>query len=70
MIIKEAKFIKSSTTLSECPEKKLPEYIFLGRSNVGKSSLINMLVNQNKLSKISSKLLLTSKSNKLPLVLK
>ena len=55
MIIKEAKFIKSSTTLSECPEKKLPEYIFLGRSNVGKSSLINMLVNQNKLSKISSK---------------
>ena len=55
MIIKEAKFIKSSTTLSEYPEKKLPEYIFLGRSNVGKSSLINMLVNQNKLSKISSK---------------
>ena len=55
MIIKEAKFIKSSTTLSECPEKKLPEYVFLGRSNVGKSSLINMLVNQNKLSKISSK---------------
>ena len=55
MIIKEAKFIKSSTTLSERPEKKLPEYIFLGRSNVGKSSLINMLVNQNKLSKISSK---------------
>jgi len=55
MIIKEAKFIKSSATLSECPEKKLPEYVFLGRSNVGKSSLINMLVNQNKLSKISSK---------------
>jgi|TARA_B100001250_G_scaffold374315_1_gene361053 GTP-binding protein len=55
MIIKEAKFIKSSSNLSECPKIKLPEYVFLGRSNVGKSSLINMLVNQNKLSKISSK---------------
>ena len=51
----EAKFIKSSSDLKECPKKKLPEFIFYGRSNVGKSSLINMLVNNKKLSKISSK---------------
>ena len=55
MIIKEAKFIKSSSKIEECPKSQFPEYVFLGRSNVGKSSLINMLVNRNKLSKISSK---------------
>ena len=55
MIIKEAKFIKSSSKIEECPKSHFPEYVFLGRSNVGKSSLINMLVNRNKLSKTSSK---------------
>ena len=51
----EAKFIKSSSNLKECPKEKLPEFVFYGRSNVGKSSLINMLVNNKNLSKISSK---------------
>tara|TARA_B100001741_G_scaffold77386_1_gene62705 strand:+ start:284 stop:880 length:597 start_codon:yes stop_codon:yes gene_type:complete len=55
VIIKEAKFIKSSSKIEECPKSHFPEYVFLGRSNVGKSSLINMLVNRNKLSKTSSK---------------
>ena len=55
MIVKEAKFIKSSSKLSECPTNILPEFVFLGRSNVGKSSLINMLLKRKKLSKISSK---------------
>ena len=54
-MIKEAKFVKSSSKLEECPKTDLPEYVFLGRSNVGKSSLINMLVEKNKLSKTSSK---------------
>ena len=54
MKITEAKFIKSSPRLEECPNTNLPEYVFLGRSNVGKSSLINMLVERNKLSKTSS----------------
>ncbi len=54
MIIKSAEFIKSSTKLSQCPEPDLPEYAFLGRSNVGKSSLINMLTGRTKLAKISS----------------
>lgn len=54
-MITEAKFVKSSSRLEECPKTNLPEYVFLGRSNVGKSSLINMLVERNKLSKISSK---------------
>lgn len=54
-MITEAKFVKSSSRLEECPKTDLPEYVFLGRSNVGKSSLINMLVERNKLSKISSK---------------
>ena len=54
-MIKEAKFVKSSSKLEECPKTDLPEYVFLGRSNVGKSSLINMLVERNKLSKTSSK---------------
>ena len=54
MIIKSAEFIKSSTKLSQCPEPDLPEYAFLGRSNVGKSSLINMLAGRSKLAKTSS----------------
>jgi GTP-binding protein len=54
MIISSAEFIKSSTRLSQCPEPSLPEYAFLGRSNVGKSSLINMLVGRSKLAKTSA----------------
>ena len=48
-------FIKSSETLEQCPTDGRPEYAFIGRSNVGKSSLINMLTNNAKLSKVSSK---------------
>ena len=54
-IIKTSSFIKSSSTYSECPEYKLPEYAFIGRSNVGKSSLINYLTNRKKLAKVSVK---------------
>jgi len=54
MIIKTAEFVKSSQFVKDCPAKPLPEYAFIGRSNVGKSSLINMLTGQNKLAKTSS----------------
>ena len=54
MVIKSAVFVKSSATLAQCPEPTLPEFAFTGRSNVGKSSLINMLTGQNSLAKISS----------------
>ncbi|MEL6558068.1 MAG: ribosome biogenesis GTP-binding protein YihA/YsxC [Bacteroidota bacterium] len=55
MIIKTAKFIISNTDYQKCPESKLPEYAFIGRSNVGKSSLINMLTNHSKLAKTSGR---------------
>ncbi len=55
MVIKTAKFIVSNTDYNKCPETKLPEYAFIGRSNVGKSSLINMLTDHGKLAKISSR---------------
>lgn len=55
MIIKTATFIQSVTDWRKCPDGQLPEYAFIGRSNVGKSSLINMLVNNKKLAKTSSK---------------
>ncbi|MDG1260551.1 MAG: ribosome biogenesis GTP-binding protein YihA/YsxC [Flavobacteriales bacterium] len=48
-----ADFVKSSSTISQCPEPDLPEYAFIGRSNVGKSSLINTLTKKKKLAKIS-----------------
>lgn len=54
MDIKKAEFVKSSTRETDCPPPKLPEYAFIGRSNVGKSSLINMLTNRKKLAKTSS----------------
>ncbi|MDR1582000.1 MAG: ribosome biogenesis GTP-binding protein YihA/YsxC [Prevotellaceae bacterium] len=54
MIVKEAKFIKSSPDYTLCPQIDLPEYAFIGRSNVGKSSLINMLTNRHKLAQVSS----------------
>jgi GTP-binding protein len=53
MIIRSASFVKSSTTLKQCPEGSSPEFGFIGRSNVGKSSLINMLTGWTKLAKIS-----------------
>jgi GTP-binding protein len=49
MIIQTATFVKSSTMLSQCPEPKMPEFAFIGRSNVGKSSLINMVTGWSKL---------------------
>ena len=55
MNVARAEFVVSNTSVDHCPKTKMAEYAFIGRSNVGKSSLINMLVNQNKLSKISSK---------------
>ena len=54
-MIKNAKFIISSTDYKRCPQPTLPEYAFIGRSNVGKSSLINSIVNQKNLAKVSSK---------------
>jgi GTP-binding protein len=53
MIIHSATFVKSSETLKQCPDSTLPEFGFIGRSNVGKSSLINMLTGWSKLAKIS-----------------
>ena len=49
-----AKFIQSNTDWKKCPDPKLPEYALIGRSNVGKSSLINMLTERKSLAKISS----------------
>lgn len=54
MIISEAKFVKSSPDLKNCPKTDIPEFAFIGRSNVGKSSLINMLTNNKSLAKTSS----------------
>ena len=48
-------FEKSSKTIDQCPKKNLPEFAFVGRSNVGKSSLINSLLNNKSIAKISSK---------------
>jgi GTP-binding protein len=53
MIIHSAAFIKSSPTIKECPSPDKPEFGFIGRSNVGKSSLINMLTGWSKLAKTS-----------------
>ena len=52
--IRKAEFVKSSPSLKECPESDLPEYAFIGRSNVGKSSLINMLCLNSSLAKTSA----------------
>jgi len=54
MNITKAEFICSSANVTQCPKDQLPEYAFIGRSNVGKSSLINMLVERKKLAKTSS----------------
>ncbi|MBS1599269.1 MAG: YihA family ribosome biogenesis GTP-binding protein [Bacteroidetes bacterium] len=54
MLIKSAKYIISSPDYTKCPKPDRPEYAFIGRSNVGKSSLINMLCNNDKLAKTSA----------------
>ncbi|RNA61115.1 YihA family ribosome biogenesis GTP-binding protein [Chryseobacterium nematophagum] len=53
MVIKTADFVKSSGKWQECPEPNIPEYAFIGRSNVGKSSLINAMMNKKDLAKTS-----------------
>lgn len=55
MEIKKAEFVISNTDVKLCPSDGLPEYAFIGRSNVGKSSLINMLTNRKGLAKTSQK---------------
>jgi len=55
MQIKSAEFVVSNSDVSKCPKDYLPEYAFIGRSNVGKSSLINMLTNRKNLAKTSGK---------------
>lgn len=54
MKIQDAEFITSSTNEKQCPKPDRPEYAFIGRSNVGKSSLVNMITNRKKLAKIST----------------
>ena len=54
MQIKSAEFLVSSARIDQCPKTNLPEYAFIGRSNVGKSSLINMLTGKSKLAKTSA----------------
>jgi len=53
MKIHQAEYVTSSVKLNQCPEANKPEYAFIGRSNVGKSSLINMLTGRRKLAKVS-----------------
>lgn len=54
MEIKKSEFVISAPTVSKCPKDDKPEYAFIGRSNVGKSSLINMLCNHKGLAKTSA----------------
>jgi len=55
MKIKSARFALSTAGLDDCPPAELPEFAFIGRSNVGKSSLLNKLCNQKALAKVSGK---------------
>ncbi len=55
MHIKSAEFVMSNSEVSKCPKNSLPEYAFIGRSNVGKSSLINMLTSRKSLAKTSGR---------------
>lgn len=55
MLVKTAEFIVSNSDVSKCPKERIAEYAFIGRSNVGKSSLINMLTNNSKLAKTSGR---------------
>tara|TARA_B100000780_G_C20969141_1_gene386931 strand:- start:164 stop:772 length:609 start_codon:yes stop_codon:yes gene_type:complete len=55
MKINNAEFVISNTDIEKCPKERIPEYAFIGRSNVGKSSLINMLTTRKYLAKTSGK---------------
>lgn len=55
MKIKSANFVMSNSDVAKCPKQPIPEYAFIGRSNVGKSSLINMLTNRKSLAKTSGR---------------
>jgi len=55
MKIKSAEFVMSNSDVAKCPKNRIPEYAFIGRSNVGKSSLINMLTNRKSLAKTSGR---------------
>jgi GTP-binding protein len=55
MLIKTAEFVMSNSDVDKCPKDYVPEYAFIGRSNVGKSSLINMLTNHKNLAKTSGR---------------
>lgn len=55
MKIKSAEFVMSNSEVAKCPKNNLPEYAFIGRSNVGKSSLINMLMQRKSLAKTSGR---------------
>ena len=55
MKIKTAEFVVSNSKVDQCPNSSLPEYAFIGRSNVGKSSLINMITGRKSLAKTSAK---------------
>lgn len=55
MKITSAEFVMSNSNVAKCPNEPLPEYAFIGRSNVGKSSLINMLMDQKNLAKTSGR---------------
>ncbi len=55
MVIRSAEFVVSNTQIDQCPSPDKPEFAFIGRSNVGKSSLINNLTGRNGLAKISGK---------------
>ncbi|WP_159022586.1 ribosome biogenesis GTP-binding protein YihA/YsxC [Formosa sp. L2A11] len=55
MLIKSAEFVVSNSDVAKCPKDRIPEYAFIGRSNVGKSSLINMLTNRKSLAKTSGR---------------
>ncbi|MEH6535172.1 MAG: ribosome biogenesis GTP-binding protein YihA/YsxC [Psychroserpens sp.] len=55
MLIKTAEFVISNSDVDKCPNNQIPEYAFIGRSNVGKSSLINMLTNHKNLAKTSGR---------------
>ena len=54
MIIREAAYVISNPSVEKCPAPDLPEYAFIGRSNVGKSSLINMVTDRKQLAKTSA----------------
>ena len=55
MHIKSAEFLVSNSNVAKCPKNKMPEYAFIGRSNVGKSSLINMITDRKNLAKTSGR---------------